>query len=236
MSSKFWSFILKKTLQIGAIFIAIIFAGCSNNVIVKEVDIYFNDFESNDFTGISGVYISEFNGSKVMGNFNNKGFQLRLENIPEHNYIQVSFDLYIHDSWDGNTNELNPQGKDHDAWIMEFDLNENLKATEKIYFETTFSNGLCIPGYCYSQSYPHSFPFPNEARQDATSVQLPGHCIWETNPTGTSLYKITKIFPHSRLNSIIHFYDRLIQTDTFDPLCDESWSLDNLKIKVLTID
>ena len=131
MSSKFWSFILKKTLQIGAIFIAIIFAGCSNNVIVKEVDIYFNDFESNDFTGISGVYISEFNGSKVMGNFNNKGFQLRLENIPEHNYIQVSFDLYIHDSWDGNTNELNPQGKDHDAWIMEFDLNVDIWKIKK---------------------------------------------------------------------------------------------------------
>lgn len=219
-------------LIIGLIF----FTGCSKNELTSDIDIYFNDFESNNLSKITGGRILGFNGRQVIGNYNNDGFQLLLENIPDHNYIQISYDLLIHDSWDGNTNELNPQGQDHDSWIMEFDRYENIKASEKIFFETTFSNGLCVPGYCYSQSFPSSFPFPNEARQDATSEQLPGQCLWQTNPTGTSLYTITQIFPHSRSNSVVHFYDKLVQTNSANPICDESWSLDNLAVMALTID
>ena len=230
-----WFISFKKTIQIVGIFGMALLTGCSNNQIISEVEVYFNDFESNDYTGISGVWISDFNRSKVMGNFNNKGFQLSLPNIPDHNYIVVEFDLYIHDSWDGNSNELNPPGTDHDAWIMEFDPDENIKASERILFETTFSNGLCIPGFCHSQSYPQGFPFPNEARQDATSSNLPGRCLWKTSPNGSSMYKIVKMFLHNRSKSVIHFYDRLIQPDSFNPECDESWSLDNLKVTALTI-
>jgi len=225
-----------KAIQAVTVLCALLFTGCADKIVTAEIDVYFNDFENNDYTGISGVYISDFNGSKVMGNFNNSGFELSLQDIPEHNYIQISFDLYIHDSWDGNSNELNPSEIDHDAWIMEFDPDEKLKVTEKIYFETTFSNGLCIPGFCYNQSYPHFFPFPNEARQEAIRENLPGLCLWKTSPTGTSRYKIVKVYPHNRNASVIRFYDRLIQTNSFDPKCDESWSLDNLKITVLTIE
>ncbi|WP_323757934.1 hypothetical protein [Roseivirga sp.] len=201
--------------------------------IVPEEDlIYFNDFDNGDYAGISGVKISSFDGDFVMGNFNNNGFQLSLDNLPDHEYVRVSFDLYIHDSWDGNTNGTNPLGEDHDAWILEFDPNENLKSSEKLYFETTFSNGLCIPGFCYSQSYPREFPFPNDSKLEAFSTSLPGLCAWKDSPNGTSLYKFDKVFLHKRNSTTISFYDRLVQPNSDNPLCDESWSLDNLSISV----
>lgn len=200
--------------------------------IPDEKFIYYNDFDNEDYTGISGVYISEFDGDFVMGNFNNNGFQLSLNDLPDHDYIRVSFDLYVHDSWDGNSNGTNPPGEDHDAWIIEFDPDENVKATEKIYFETTFSNGLCIPGFCYSQSYPRQFPFPNDSKLEAVATNLPGRCLWKDSPNGTSLYKFDKVFMHKRNNTTISFYDRLVQPNSNSPLCDESWSLDNLSVTV----
>jgi hypothetical protein len=206
---------------------------CQDLTLEQEY-IYFNDFDHEDYTGISGVYISEFDGDFVMGNFNNRGFELSLDDLPKHDYIRVSFDLYIHDSWEGNSNETSPPGEDHDAWFIEFDPDKNIKASEKILFETTFSNGLCISGFCYSQSYPREFPFPNDSRSEAESKNLPGRCLYQDSNIGTTLYKVDKVFPHDRKNTVISFYDRLVQPDTSSPLCDESWSLDNLSVTVFS--
>ncbi|CAM9703290.1 unnamed protein product, partial [Discosporangium mesarthrocarpum] len=32
-----------------------------------------------------------------MGNFNNSGFSLKLHDLPEHDFIRLTFDLYIHE-------------------------------------------------------------------------------------------------------------------------------------------
>lgn len=205
-----------------------------NEELPQEIEVYQNDFNTGDYTGIDSVYISEFDGSPVMGNFNNSGFSLKLNNLPEHEYIRVTFDLYIHDSWEGNTNHSNTDKEDHDAWIMEFDPDKNIKPADKIYFETTFSNGLCIPGWCFSQSYPNEFPFHQEARTEASTRTLEGRCLWASSPIGTSIYRIDRIFPHTNKTTVIAFYDRLKTADSFDPICDESWSLDNLNISVFS--
>lgn len=202
--------------------------------IQKETEIYFNDFDSESYTGIDGVYISDFDGSKVMGNFNNSGFRLTLNDLPGHDYIRVTFDLYIHDSWEGNTNHSDTDQEDHDAWILEFDPDKKIKPSDRIYFETTFSNGLCIPGWCFGQSYPNEFPFHQEARKEALTRSMNGRCLWSDSPIGTSLYKIDRIFPHTNTSTVIAFYDRLKTADSFDPVCDESWSLDNLAVSIFT--
>jgi hypothetical protein len=230
--SAFDSMIKKFAYFISCLMTSLCFS-CQDLTLEQEY-IYFNDFDHEDYTGISGVYISEFDGDFVMGNFNNRGFELSLNDLPDHDYIRVSFDLYIHDSWEGNSNQTGSPGEDHDAWFMEFEPGENIKTSEKIIFETTFSNGLCIPGYCYSQSYPKEFPFPNESKLDAFSTRLSGFCLWSDSPTGTTLYKVDKVFPHLRNSTVISFYDRLVQPNTNNPVCDESWSLDNLSVTVFT--
>ena len=69
---------------------------------------YNNDFENGDFDAIDGAQIMTFNNTTVLGNYNNDGFSLNLNNIGPHDYIYISFDLYIHDSWDGNFNNFDP--------------------------------------------------------------------------------------------------------------------------------
>lgn len=209
--------------------------GCKDPELDAEIFVYGNDFESGDYTGIQGVYISEFDGTKLMGNFNNGGFTLTLEDLPDHEYVRVSFDLYIHDSWDGNSNVL--EGKDYgpDLWVLEFDPEEELKSSEKIYFETTFSNRLCVPGWCTVQSYPNGFPYINDARTAAESRSTNGRCLWQSSEIGTSIYKFDRVFPHKRNSTVLSFYDQLTQVGDFPALCDESWSLDNLGVSVLSL-
>jgi hypothetical protein len=58
----------------------------------------------------------------------------------------------------------------------------------------------------------------------------------------TTLYKIEKTFKHSGSALIISFFDELYQPNAIDDFgnnvakCDESWSLDNLKVRILNYD
>lgn len=205
---------------------------CSDADIPVEHQLYSYDFES-DYTNIDSVYVSEFNGSRVLGPFNNSGFSVHWEGIPDHDYIRLTFDLYIHDTWEGNSNNSNTGLPDHDAWFIELDPHLKIKAHEKIYFETTFSNGPCEPGWCFGQSYPNEFPFYNDERTGAYVKYLPGRCLYSDSPFGSSMYRINKIFPHNRSDLVAAFFDRLKQDTPFPPLCEESWSLDNLNISLI---
>ena len=42
-----------------------------------------------------------------------------MEDIGDHDYVFISFDLYIHGSWDGNLNGF-PENDKPDKWVMEF--------------------------------------------------------------------------------------------------------------------
>lgn len=214
------------------ILVALVFMNCSRDEISVEIPYYFYDFES-DYRNIDSVYVSEFDGDKVIGPFNNSGFSVRFENLPTHDYLRLTFDLYIHDTWEGNTNNSNTDLPDHDAWMIEFDPHLKVKSFEKIYFETTFSNGPCEPGYCFVQSYPNEFPFYNDAREGSYIKHLNGRCLYSDSPYGSSMYRINKIFPHNNTSLVIAFYDRLKQDAPFDQLCEESWSLDNLSISLI---
>ncbi len=199
---------------------------CGNRQIQPEQYVYFNDFESTDYTGIIGVSISRFEDNLLMGFFNNDGFNLNLEDLPEHDFIRVKFDLYIHDSWEGNATDNDPLFIEQDLWTIAFDTAKDLKVSDKISLQTTFSNGFCIPSFCYTQSYPEPFPAFNDAQLSADRVSF-GRCLWRDTPTGTSVYSFDKVFPHTERNTVISFYDELTEN-----LCDESWSLDNLSVRV----
>ena len=205
-------------------------SSCAEEEILVETPFYFYDFET-DYTNIDSVWISDFDGSRVMGPFNNSGFSLRINDLPEHKYLRLEFDLYIHDSWEGNTNEMQLDIPDHDAWFIEFDPHKKVKISDKVFFETTFSNGLCVSAWCYSQSYPNHYPFENNARTEALPKQISGRCLWSDTPNATSVYTIERYFPHNEDSVVIAFYDRLKEPGGSDA-CNESWSMDNLSITV----
>jgi len=205
------------------VFLLLLQISCKTHV-QNEVEVYNNTFESNNLAGIDNGIVSLYNGSSVLGQYNNGYFNLTLHNLPKHDLATISFDLYIHDSWDGN--KTAPDGPD--IWQMLVDGNT--------YINTTFSNLPCIAGnFCSPQSYPSNYPNNyNNPKTGAYRTDLPGVCS-QAGPNGTTLYKISKTFTHTSQTLLLQCLDKLVQTNSPDPKCDESWSVDNITIKVITL-
>ena len=212
---------------------------CSYPEMIRNEMIYENDFENENMSSIDGGGISFFNDTNVLGDFNNDGFTLFLEDVGNHDYIFVSFDLYIHGSWDGNFNGFKENDKP-DKWVMEFNPDMDLfKDPSSNNFSTTFSNSPCWPNYCLRQSYPEAYPFENNPKTGSFKVDLGAICPNNFFGGPSSLYKIEKGFKSSGKNIVLRFYDELYQPNAIDKdgtpqsKCDESWSLDNLKVRVI---
>jgi hypothetical protein len=151
--------------------------------------------------------------------------------------------LYIHGTWDGNFNRF-PENDKPDKWIMELDPNMDLiKDTSNDRFVTTFSNSPCFSNYCLKQSYPENYPFENNPKTGSYLNNLPEIKSCEASFYGSesTLYKVEKIFKHSGNAIVIRFYDELYQPNAInsqsgedESKCDESWSLDNLKVRVIS--
>ena len=213
--------------------ISVFSCSTSDDQLQRNELVYNNDFESGDLDAIDGAVLMTFNNTTVLGNYNNDGFTLNLNNIGPHDFIYISFDLYIHDSWDGNFNNIDPDQPD--SWYIE--LRPDIDTYPTIPFnvwETSFSNSVCNTAFCLRQSYPDIFPFENLPREGSSRF-LPGLCSLESDFDGTTLYTIEKGFEHTGNALLIRFYDQLYQPNSTDQRCDESWSLDNLKVRVFTL-
>ena len=211
---------------------------CEYPKLTSDIIIYENNFENNNLDNIEGGLINSFNGTKVNGFYNKDGFNIHLNNLDSHQYISISFDLYIHGSWDGNKNGFKNNDKP-DKWILEIrpdmNLHQNLDFQK---WETTFSNSPCFSNWCRRQSYPNRYPFENNPYSGASKINLPRTCdgAWGGE---SALYKIEKIFKHNGNALVLRFYDELYQPNAIDSkgysaeLCDESWSIDNIKIRAI---
>ena len=210
---------------------AAVFSCSKSDQLQRNELFYNNDFESGDLDAISGAQLMTYNNTTVLGNYNNDGFTLNLNNIGPHDFIYISFDLYIHDSWDGNFNNLDPDQPD--AWFIELrtDVDSDTSIPLNLW-ETSFSNSVCNPSFCLKQSYPNVFPFDNSPREGSSRI-LPGFCSLASETDGTTMYSIQKGFEHSDNALLIRFYDELYQPNATDEKCDESWSLDNLKVRII---
>jgi hypothetical protein len=198
-------------------------ASCKDKI-RKETTVYTNDFERGSLANIENGFITVYNGSSVLGRYNNGYFNIKLNDLPQHDLITITFDLYIHDRWDGN--KTAPDGPD--IWQMWVD--------DKTYINTTFSNLDCPPGYfCSPQSYPFNYPNNyNSPKAGAYRTDLPGVC-GIVGPNGTTQYKIEKTFVHTNNTLSLRCLDKLVQDNANDKKCDESWSVDNISIKAIIL-
>lgn len=193
----------------------------------KEKVLYNNNFESNDLTNIDNGKIELYNGSNVLGRYSENGFLLQLKGIQSHDMIQISFDLYIHDTWDGNSTGANGR----DIWIM------NIDGWSSIY--STFANGACAN--C-TQSYPEPQPpfynnvfnfAQNKPNSNAIKTNLPGACKLKDVEGGTSMYRIQRTFNHTAATLDLGCFGQLEDPDPANKNCNESWSVDNIKITAI---
>ena len=222
------------------IVLILIINSCSYPEMARDELVYDNDFEKNNFQEIDGAITSNFNNTTVLGDFNNDGFTLHLDEVGDHDYVFISFDLYIHGSWDGNFNGF-PNNDKPDKWGIEIDPGMvPVKDTSSDRFVTTFSNSPCFSNYCLRQSYPENYPYENNPKSGSSLVDLAKICSNSFFGGNTTLYKIEKGFRHSGNALVIRFYDELYQPNAIDKdgivqnKCDESWSLDNLKVRLIS--
>jgi uncharacterized repeat protein (TIGR01451 family) len=163
-------------------------------------------------------------GRNFLGEFNNQEIMLELNELPQHNYVEVSFDLYILRSWDGGRERftqsalLGPQlppviGPD----IWEFAVDE----------ETLLSASFANWGE-HTQSYPKNFgqgSFP--ARTGAVEFGSLGY-TYEHHTNQDAVYRLSFTTAHTGETLRLYFRDLGLQ-----PIEDESWGLANLRVKVL---
>lgn len=202
--------------------IVTLFAACTKSGYDESI-VYNSNFTTGDITGLNGAILYNSNGAKIIGRYNNGGFTLDLNNLPKHKAIQIEVVPFFHNSWDGNNNYGGIDGPD--IWTMIADGQELVRST--------FSNSPCEPLYCLFQSYPVRYGVVNNPPMTDAVRSFGGT---EDNCSGintSSMYRIVKTIPHSKSTINLQFRDYLVQTNVPNPICDESWSMSSVIVKVI---
>jgi hypothetical protein len=108
-----------------------------------------NDFESGAGSEWDNrtAEVTPTGARSFLGRFGNQTVTLNLTNLPSHNEVLLSFDLFVIQSWDGNDAIA---GRGPDIWGVSVVNGPNLACT-------TFAThqGPTQPGY---QAYPENYP------------------------------------------------------------------------------
>lgn len=163
---------------------------------------------------------------KFLGLFSNDEVKYLKQNLINHNYVEVSFDLYLAYSWEGLNNTYGP-----DRWKFTLD---NRAAT----VDTTFSNISALDSNklpVYPQSFPDTFAsgLRNPAFTGASQVGTLGYYT-KVNCGGEkqdSVYSFRFIFDHTDPQVLLDFIAQGLTKDARD-WQPEQWGLDNLKVTI----
>jgi probable HAF family extracellular repeat protein len=186
----------------------------------KVATVYTNNFEGTvgPEWSKSTVETTPIGARKFLGQFGSETVSLTLTNLPLHWQIQVSFDLFIINSWDGNGNFCCGP----DIWELSTGDGNSL-------LRTTFSN---TGGSGNRQSYPGTFPSGDyPGKSGAVEQNVLGFPGVEGAPSSIdAVYHISHTF-YSIANSItLQFAAEGLQI-----IADESWGIDNIKVEVISL-
>ncbi len=179
---------------------------------------YSENFESPIGSEWSSVTTSIFNGSTVLGRFGNDTATLTLNGLNTGDIVTLGFDLFILDSWDGNT------GPGPDVFNVKIDGTDVLN--------TTFTN---VAGY--NQSYPNLTSAGNFARQTgADNVDAAAGGTLPNGFYGNSLYKfgggLNPNFTAIATSSTMTFSFSGVG---LQGIGDESWAIDNVNVSAAPV-
>jgi len=181
-----------------------------NNETAKEI--YTEDFERGVGSEWSNSTSTTIDKSTVLGTFNESPVTLTLPNTPVNVNMTICFDVWVMDSWDGNSDIHGPD-------VFSVDL-----SPERNILSTTFSNTYDDP----TQSYPQ--PFSEEKIENhafttgaAKTGEFNGHFTRFTD----SKYEICRTFLNTDDLLKITFSAHLTQG-----MSDESFGIDNVSISV----
>jgi hypothetical protein len=200
-----------------------IFSSCTDTL-ESEIVVYSNDFSDLNLAGFENGKLFIFGRDTLAGFYHNEEVAVNVSDLPAHNLLKVTVEIIIHDSWDGNPDD-GVSGPDF--WFFGIDNQE--------VFRTTFSNSPCESTFCLYQSYPNTYFRQNVPKSGAIQTNLPGLCIFGAFNNYSTRYSISKIVDHSNPNARIYMNSDLVQDNSPDPICDESWSISKIEITALTL-
>jgi subtilase family serine protease/subtilisin-like proprotein convertase family protein len=202
------------------VYLPLVFKNYSPTPIVYE-----NNFE--DRVGIewthSGLETAP-NGEVYLGQFNNDTVTLMLTDLPKHQVLTLSFDLYIIRSWDGNTVNWPPEAAEAFPFAPTGIIGPDewqLVADGQTLLRTTFSNWDIEE---FHQAYPGSYPggdFP--ARTGASATNTLGYTFGSFSQDTT--YHLTFTFDHDEIELRAAFSATGLQIGE-----DEYWGIDNVVV------
>lgn len=176
-------------------------------------EVYNQDFSRAPYFEANSNNNFVFNSTRVWGFFYNDSTTIRLNSLPAHDSIEVSFDLYIHDTWEGNCSTDGP-----DEFRFWTDTTNRIR--------NTFSNKAgCTQSFSLS-GIPGTYP----AKTGAVEPNLPFRCFSDGGTASTSKYTITRRYAHKESDLVLSWAATLL--DNQNVACNESWSLDNVNVKV----
>jgi len=162
-------------------------------------------------------------GDTFMGQFGNHQVCLNLTDLNPHNWVNVSFDLYIIRSWNGNLTTMTIP----DPWSFGPEVTDDfnpdrwsLSANGVSVLDTTFAN---MP---MDQSYPGNYLINYPYRTGAVGVNTLGY-----------FYKLVPMDTVYHLNYFVHhssdLLELLFEGFGLDIIDNESWGVDNVKIDLI---
>lgn len=202
---------------------------CACKGVPRDTEVFNSDFERGIPVNVVNGKIEQYNGTGVLGRYTDGGFEVKVTGMKAHDMIKITFDLYIHDTWDGNTTGIDGR----DVWIM------NIDGWSDTY--TTFANGSCTN--C-TQSYPERQPtfvnnafnfVQNKPNSNAIKTDLPGACKLKDIKGGTSMYRIQRTFNHTESTLTLGCFGQIEDPDAANKNCNESWSVDNMRITAIEL-
>lgn len=186
---------------------------------------YFNNFEGTVGSewSSSTTNTTPIGSRRFLGQFGNKTVTLNLTGLSDHSLVQLSFDLFVIRSWDGNdTAYYAGQYMGPDKWSVGVQNGPTL-------LYTTFSNSTGNTPNDY-QAYPDSYPggvhpgYTGAAEINTLGYTNPLDIHWRQD----SVYNLSFSFPHTASSLILDFSAFNLQA-----ISDESWGLDNVSVTLI---
>lgn len=180
--------------------------------------VYSHDFESpagsewsNQSTDVTP------SGRGFLGQFGAESVSLTLTGLQEHAAVRLALELFIINTWDGNTGSSSGTA---DSWTVVVNGGPSLLLT-------TFSNNAENAPEHF-QAFPDDFPGGSHpprtgaAEGNTLGYALSGH--------GDALYSLEFLFSHSAPTLTVTFSATLTTGLGVSPLVDESWGVDNVHV------
>ncbi len=173
---------------------------------------YSQDFQTLSYPNWNTNSSINYSGSRILGPFANDSITLNLTGLATHDSVLVTFDLFIHDTWEGDCSSNGP-----DRFRFK---NGNTNV-----INTTFSNTTGCNQAFSASGLPGSFP----PKSGASGINLLNRC--QPGAT-TTKYTITRRFRHTSSDLALSWIGDLRDLVDNSTKCNESWSIDNLNIQI----